>query len=303
MKATFDEFYASCYGERWEDLKKAMLSDKEDKISPEGVVEPYYMDRTSIETAMLLDAAGAAGMMGGQQIDLAAEKQPVSFDTLLVMHAKKTGALIRAAALLGCYAAGILSEKDPRALDAAAYAEGVGLAFQITDDILDATGDVEILGKKIHADDAMGKTTFLSFMSVDKAHEYAIVLLEPFAMYAPKTKEFFQIHHNMVYLGFSFKFLPAFRKPGLLHILQDLMKVFDLLFWIVHFCYMFFQITDIVCHYFRLIRHIPYFLDLIMQIMENRILFPSHFKIIDIISRMKMPGIILIFICLLNKNF
>lgn len=129
-------------------------------------------------TAMLLDAAGAAGMMGGQQIDLAAEKQPVSFDTLLVMHAKKTGALIRAAALLGCYAAGILSEKDPRALDAAAYAEGVGLAFQITDDILDATGDVEILGKKIHADDAMGKTTFLSFMSVDKAHEYAVQVTE-----------------------------------------------------------------------------------------------------------------------------
>ncbi len=129
-------------------------------------------------TAMLLDAAGAAGMMGGQQIDLAAEKQPVSFDTLLVMHAKKTGALIRAAALLGCYAAGILSEKDPRALDAAAYAEGVGLAFQITDDILDATGDVEILGKKIHADDAMGKTTFLSFMSVNKAHEYAVQVTE-----------------------------------------------------------------------------------------------------------------------------
>lgn len=129
-------------------------------------------------TAMLLDAAGAAGMMGGQQIDLAAEKQPVSFDTLLVMHAKKTGALIRAAALLGCYAAGILSEKDPRALDAAAYAEGVGLAFQITDDILDAIGDVEILGKKIHADDAMGKTTFLSFMSVDKAHEYAVQVTE-----------------------------------------------------------------------------------------------------------------------------
>lgn len=129
-------------------------------------------------TAMLLNAAGAAGMMGGQQIDLAAEKQPVSFDTLLVMHAKKTGALIRAAALLGCYAAGILSEKDPRALDAAAYAEGVGLAFQITDDILDATGDVEILGKKTHADDAMGKTTFLSFMSVDKAHEYAVQVTE-----------------------------------------------------------------------------------------------------------------------------
>ena len=124
-------------------------------------------------TAMLLRAAGAEGMMGGQQIDLEAEKKSIPFETLLAMHAKKTGALIRASALLGCHAASICSETDPRAVDAAAYADGIGLAFQIVDDILDVTGDEATLGKKTHADGAMGKTTFLSFMSVDDARAYA----------------------------------------------------------------------------------------------------------------------------------
>ena len=122
-------------------------------------------------TAMLLRAAGAEGMMGGQQIDLAAEKTPVDFETLLKMHAKKTGALIRASALLGCYAAGIGAD-DPRAADAAAYADGIGLAFQIVDDILDVIGDEATLGKKVHVDGAMGKTTFLSFMNVEQARAY-----------------------------------------------------------------------------------------------------------------------------------
>ena len=129
-------------------------------------------------TAMLLRAAGAEGMMGGQQIDLAAEKKRADFDTLLKMHAKKTGALIRASALLGCAAAGICSEADPRARAASAYADGIGLAFQIIDDILDMTGDETTLGKKTHADDAMGKTTFLSFMSVEEAHSYAVRVTE-----------------------------------------------------------------------------------------------------------------------------
>lgn len=123
-------------------------------------------------TAMLLRAAGEQGMMGGQQIDLMAEKTPIEFEALLNMHAKKTGALIRASALLGCYAAGI-PEDDPRAKDAIAFANGIGLAFQIVDDVLDVTGDESTLGKKVHVDDAMGKTTFLSFMSVEEAISYA----------------------------------------------------------------------------------------------------------------------------------
>lgn len=135
---------------------------------------PYLPPATALAaTAMLLREAGAEGMMGGQQIDLVCEKKKADFDTLLAMHAKKTGALIRASARLGCYAAGIVSDEDPRAAAASAYAEGIGLAFQIVDDILDAVGDEAVLGKKTHADDVLGKTTFLSFMSVEKARAYA----------------------------------------------------------------------------------------------------------------------------------
>lgn len=124
-------------------------------------------------TAMLLKNAGGFGMMGGQQIDLLGEKNPVDFPLLLKMHAKKTGALIIASALLGCYAAGIASEDDARMKDAALYAENIGLAFQVIDDILDATSDDQTLGKRVHADERMQKTTFLSEMSIEEAFAYA----------------------------------------------------------------------------------------------------------------------------------
>ncbi len=124
-------------------------------------------------TAMLLKNAGAFGMMGGQQIDLWGEKNPVDFPLLLKMHGKKTGALIRASALLGCYAAGIASEEDLRMKDAEAFAAGVGLAFQVIDDVLDATGDEATLGKKVHADTKLEKTTFLTEMTTEEAMAYA----------------------------------------------------------------------------------------------------------------------------------
>ncbi len=124
-------------------------------------------------TAMLLTAAGAIGMMGGQEIDLISEKKKPDFDTLLAMHEKKTGALIRAACLLGVIAAGITDENDARYLAAVKYAHGIGLAFQIVDDILDVTSNAETLGKAVHADEKLQKTTFISFMSVAQAREYA----------------------------------------------------------------------------------------------------------------------------------
>lgn len=126
-----------------------------------------------IATQKLLFASGAVGMMGGQQIDLKSENVQIDFDTLLKMHAKKTGALIRVSAELGCLAAGITDENDPRMQAAVEYACGIGLAFQIVDDILDATGDVATLGKMTHADDALGKTTFLTFMTIEEAQKYA----------------------------------------------------------------------------------------------------------------------------------
>lgn len=124
-------------------------------------------------TAMLLKNAGAVGMMGGQQIDLWGEKNAVDFPLLLKMHAKKTGALIISSAKLGCYAAGISCEGDPRMQAAATYAENIGLAFQVIDDILDATSDDVTLGKRVHADVRMEKKTFLSYMTIEEAYRYA----------------------------------------------------------------------------------------------------------------------------------
>lgn len=131
------------------------------------------IDTALSATKMLTHLAGGVGMMGGQQIDLISEKQKPDFDMLLKMHDKKTGALIRASALLGCHAAGITDESDNRSISAIKYADGIGLAFQIIDDILDVEGDAALLGKATHADDAQGKTTFLSFMPVSEAREYA----------------------------------------------------------------------------------------------------------------------------------
>jgi geranylgeranyl diphosphate synthase type II len=131
-----------------------------------------------LATRKILFASGAVGMMGGQQIDLKSENVQIDFDTLLKMHAKKTGALIRVSAELGCLAAGITDENDPRMQAACNYANGIGLAFQIVDDILDATGDVATLGKMTHADDALGKTTFLTFMTVEEAQNYAKEITE-----------------------------------------------------------------------------------------------------------------------------
>ena len=127
----------------------------------------------ALEAAKLLTSlAGGRGMMGGQNVDLCSEGKMIDFDTLLYMHSLKTGALIRASALLGCLAAGV-EITDARAADAEKFAAGVGLAFQIIDDVLDETGDEKTLGKATHADAKESKTTFLSFMTVGKAREYA----------------------------------------------------------------------------------------------------------------------------------
>ena len=115
-------------------------------------------------------AAGADGMCEGQMIDIESEGKKLAFDELLNLHAHKTGALIRAAAKLGVIAA----NGDAKALEAAdKYGAGVGLAFQIIDDILDKYGSTEELGKPVGSDAKNEKTTFLSFMSSAEALEYA----------------------------------------------------------------------------------------------------------------------------------
>lgn len=122
--------------------------------------------------AYLASCAGRYGMIGGQIMDLEGEKKKLSLDQLLKLHSMKTGALINASAVMGALAAGV-SFKDPRMEAVITYAENIGLAFQIVDDILDRTGDSTLLGKNVGMDAERQKNTFLSFYTVEEAQFYA----------------------------------------------------------------------------------------------------------------------------------
>ncbi len=114
--------------------------------------------------------AGADGMIGGQVMDLAFEKMTPDAEALKKMYLLKTGALLSAAAEIGC----ILSGADDDTINIAReYALNVGLAFQIIDDILDITGDEAVLGKPIGSDSENNKTTFVTLYGLEKAKEIA----------------------------------------------------------------------------------------------------------------------------------
>lgn len=115
-------------------------------------------------------AAGAAGMVGGQAIDLRSEGVQIDLATLKLMHMGKTGALFRAAIRSGAILAGA---SDKQLDDLTTYAENFGLAFQITDDILDVTGDAKILGKPTGSDVKNNKSTYVSLTSLDEAKNLA----------------------------------------------------------------------------------------------------------------------------------
>ncbi|MCM0650366.1 polyprenyl synthetase family protein [Clostridium swellfunianum] len=105
------------------------------------------------------DAAGAEGMIGGQVVDILSEGKNISTEELLYMHRNKTGALIKAAIVTGAML-GNASEEELEILSK--YGEKLGLAFQVKDDILDVTGNPELLGKNTNADTEHSKTNFIS---------------------------------------------------------------------------------------------------------------------------------------------
>lgn len=122
--------------------------------------------------AILAQASGPHGMVGGQVLDLAAEVSDTVFDLGQVtrMQKMKTGALIQAAAEMGA----VLGRASPEARSALrAYANDLGLAFQITDDLLDVEGRVEDTGKAVAKDAARGKATFVSILGVERARDQA----------------------------------------------------------------------------------------------------------------------------------
>ncbi len=122
----------------------------------------------------LAAAAGARGMVGGQMMDIRAEKEKPSLEVLCHLQELKTGALICAAVELGCLAAGVTNEEVLNACRT--YASGIGCAFQIVDDVLDVYGDQELLGKSIGQDARDGKVTFLTYMTKEEALTEAAAL-------------------------------------------------------------------------------------------------------------------------------
>jgi geranylgeranyl diphosphate synthase type II len=114
--------------------------------------------------------AGDAGMVAGQVADIEAEGKDIDFATLEGVHRWKTGKLIRAAVRIG----GILAGASPAALkDLTAYAEEIGLAFQIADDVLNVVGSREELGKDAQTDASRGKKTYPAFFGVQGARQLA----------------------------------------------------------------------------------------------------------------------------------
>ena len=132
-------------------------------------------DRAGRAAFALAKAAGYKGMVAGQVIDLNSEGKKVSIDVLREMDARKTGALIVAACEMGC----ILGGADAVQTEAARlFAEKIGLAFQIVDDILDVTSTTEELGKKVGSDAVNDKSTYVTELGLEKATLLASQLTE-----------------------------------------------------------------------------------------------------------------------------
>ena len=125
--------------------------------------------------AELAQAAGTAGMVGGQADDLAAEQSDTGdLQQLISIHRRKTGAMIRVSLRLGATVAGA-SEQELNALTS--YGEKIGLAFQIADDLLDHNGDEQALGKRTNKDAGRGKLTFPVLLGADEARGRADSLI------------------------------------------------------------------------------------------------------------------------------
>lgn len=164
----FGEANAILAGDALQTLAFSILAD-----APMPEVAPR--DRLSL-VSELATASGAAGMCGGQALDLAAEGEQVSLDALEQIHRHKTGALIRAAVRMGALSAGDRGREALPLLDR--YAENIGLAFQVQDDILDVVGDTATLGKRQGADQQLGKSTYPALLGLEQARTKARDLID-----------------------------------------------------------------------------------------------------------------------------
>ena len=150
----------------------ALLTDAFMVASKARLAKPEDM-ATAI--GLLAECAGSPGMVGGQVLDIMSQERELSEQEVLDIQSRKTGALINAAIQMGAAAAGA-SEEQCRVLER--YAYGIGLVFQIVDDVLDVTSTPEQLGKPIGSDSENGKTTFVTLYGTAGAMQFAQQLNE-----------------------------------------------------------------------------------------------------------------------------
>ncbi|MFW7523884.1 (2E,6E)-farnesyl diphosphate synthase [Vibrio ostreicida] len=191
----FDEATAILTGDALQTLAFSILADG--RLNPNA--EPHRINMIKV----LAEASGAGGMCLGQALDLDAEGQQVSLEALETIHRNKTGALMKCAVRLGALAAGSQGRDILPLLDR--YADAVGLAFQVQDDILDIISDTETLGKPQGSDQQLDKSTYPSLLGLNGAinkadnllHEalqalnaipYNTEFLEEFARYVVERK-------------------------------------------------------------------------------------------------------------------
>lgn len=163
------------FGEEYALLAGDGLLTRAFGIIAESDVAKKSPDSAIKAVAELSYLAGANGMIGGQVIDLKNEDKPCSIEVLRTMDSLKTGALIRCSAALGVIVA---KGTDEMMQSAVAYADNLGHAFQIVDDILDVTGDEKELGKPIGSDAQSNKSTYVSILGIDESKKYAEMLTD-----------------------------------------------------------------------------------------------------------------------------
>lgn len=143
----------------------ALLTYAFELLADPGVGQPERQLRIIREVAV---AAGKDGMVGGQVADVAAEGKTLTMPEIEAIHKGKTGALLTASARLGGILAGGTEQQVKALTD---YAQALGLAFQIKDDILDVVGNSEILGKPAGSDLRQGKATYVSLLGLEGAEQ------------------------------------------------------------------------------------------------------------------------------------
>ena len=183
----------SCH-KQYDDATALLVGDALQSLAFDVLSAPQLCDDASSQLRMLnilAHASGSLGMAGGQAIDLASVGKPLTQTELETMHRLKTGALIEAAALLGA-----ISGSPALQAAVSSYAQNIGLAFQVIDDILDVEADTATLGKTAGKDADSNKPTYVTILGLQQAkllantlYQAAINALAPYGEKAQRLRD------------------------------------------------------------------------------------------------------------------